>query len=326
MEENKKVPLISVVIPLFNKEKVVLKTLESVTKQTFTDFEVVVINDGSTDRSVGIVSQFISDRESLSDQPNIRLINKPNGGVSSARNRGIQEAKGEYVAFLDADDEWMPDFLYRINELIVKYPMCDVFATLYAYREPDKFYEADIKGFTFDSIDGIVDNYFVMSMLGRPPLWTSSIVVSKRAISSIGGFPAMKMGEDILTWAQLACRYKIAYYRKALSVYNRLPESYETGSYQENALPSPNDDIGCELLRKLCLSYPHVKGLKSYCFLWHKMRFVMLVSSGRKIEAVQEWTRTLPMGFLNLDCYYRLFLNIFSRRYQEKIKMMIGKY
>lgn len=58
MEDNKKTPLISVIIPLFNKEKVVLKTLESVTKQTFTDFEVVVINDGSTDRSMGIVSQF----------------------------------------------------------------------------------------------------------------------------------------------------------------------------------------------------------------------------------------------------------------------------
>lgn len=326
MEDNKKTPLISVIIPLFNKEKVVLKTLESVTKQTFTDFEVVVINDGSTDRSMEIVSQFRSDRDSLSDQPNIRLINKPNGGVSSARNLGIQEAKGEYIAFLDADDEWMPEFLYRINELIMKYPKCDVFATLYAYRETDKFYEADIKGFTFDSIDGIVDNYFVMSMLGRPPLWTSSIAISKRAISSIGGFPAIKMGEDILTWAQLACRYKIAYYRKALSVYNRLPESYETGSYQENTLPSPKDDIGCELLRNLCFSYPHVKGLKSYCFLWHKMRFVMLVSSGRKIEAVQEWTRTLPKGLFNLDCYYRLFLNMLSHRYQEKVKKMVGKY
>ena len=88
--------MFSVVIPLYNKELSIINTIQSVLDQTFQNFEIVVVNDGSTDRSVEMVEQF--------NDPRIRIINKSNGGVSSARNRGIQEAKYELVAFLDADD------------------------------------------------------------------------------------------------------------------------------------------------------------------------------------------------------------------------------
>lgn len=326
METIKKTPLISVIIPLYNKEKVVLKTLQSIVQQSYNDFEVVIVNDGSTDQSVKIISDFLINNNNLSHVSNIRLIHKSNGGVASARNRGIEDAKGQYIAFLDADDEWMPDFLTYINELIVKYPICDVFGALYAYREPSKFYEAEIKGFTFETQDGIIDNYFVMLMKGRPPLCASSIVVSKNAISSVGGFPSIKMGEDILTWAQLACRYKIAYCRKILSVYNRLPENYETGSYQANSLPSPKNDKGGDILEQLNKSHPNIKGLKDFCFLWHKMRFAMPVSSGRRKEALIEYTKTLPKCLYNLDCYYRLSLLFVPLRFQNNIKKIVGKY
>ena len=90
--------MFSVVIPLYNKELSIINTIQSVLDQTFQNFEIVVVNDGSTDRSVEMVEQF--------NDPRIRIINKSNGGVSSARNRGIQEAKYELVAFLDADDFW----------------------------------------------------------------------------------------------------------------------------------------------------------------------------------------------------------------------------
>lgn len=123
METIKKTPLISVIIPLYNKEKVVLKTLQSIVQQSYNDFEVVIVNDGSTDQSVKIISDFLINNNNLSHVSNIRLIHKSNGGVASARNRGIEDAKGQYIAFLDADDEWMPDFLTYINELIVKYPI-----------------------------------------------------------------------------------------------------------------------------------------------------------------------------------------------------------
>jgi Glycosyltransferases involved in cell wall biogenesis len=95
--------MISVVIPLYNKENCIRKTLDSVLAQNYQDFEVVVVDDGSKDGSARIVA-------SMND-PRIKLITQNNGGPSSARNRGIKEAKGDFVAFIDADDIWTSDHL-----------------------------------------------------------------------------------------------------------------------------------------------------------------------------------------------------------------------
>lgn len=325
MEKIEQAPLISVVIPLYNKEKVLLKTLESVRKQTFINYEVVIVNDGSTDRSLEMVSNYFVENDTFSNQSNIRLISQVNSGVSAARNIGIKESKGEYIAFLDADDEWLPDYLSTIYFLLRKYPECDVFGTQYFYKEPEQMYEANIKGFSFASQDGLIDNYFEMAVTGRPPLWTSAVVVHKEALLAVGGFPNIKMGEDLIVWAKLACNYKIAYYKKALSVYTRIPENYSTGAKSANSLLSPKNDVGGEFLFQLAKNHPLVRGLKRYCFLWHKMRFVMLVGDGRKKEAFVEYIKTWPYGLLNLDCYYRLFLNLLPCQFHAVIKQVIGK-
>ena len=100
----------SVIIPLYNKEKYIQNTLQSVLNQTFENFEVIIVDDGSTDdgpEKVGLISDC-----------RIRFIRKENGGVSSARNRGIAEARGEYIAFLDADDEWRPHALKTFYDFL----------------------------------------------------------------------------------------------------------------------------------------------------------------------------------------------------------------
>ena len=99
--------MISIVIPLYNKERAIINTLQSVLAQTYTDCEIIIVDDGSTDNSLNVVHKRISELEN----ERIRVIHKKNGGVSSARNRGIKEAKGEYVALLDGDDLWEPTFL-----------------------------------------------------------------------------------------------------------------------------------------------------------------------------------------------------------------------
>jgi glycosyltransferase involved in cell wall biosynthesis len=110
-------PCISVIIPLYNKEKTIKNTIESVLSQSYTDFELIIVNDGSTDGSAEKVALFHDRR--------IRFIHKENGGVSSARNYGLKEAKGEWVLFLDADDKILPHCLQMLYALAEKYQIGD---------------------------------------------------------------------------------------------------------------------------------------------------------------------------------------------------------
>jgi hypothetical protein len=106
--------LVSVVIPLFNKGSYIVRCLESVASQTFADFEVIVVNDGSTDDGAELAESFADDR--------VRVISQTNRGPGYARNRGVDAARGELVAFLDADDEWLPSYLSESVRLLASKP------------------------------------------------------------------------------------------------------------------------------------------------------------------------------------------------------------
>jgi glycosyltransferase involved in cell wall biosynthesis len=116
MQEDLNKPLISVIIPAYNAEKFIHETLQSVLNQTYTNFEIIVLNDGSTDKTKEIVEKF-----QLSDS-RIKLINKVNTGVSDTRNLGMQKANGKYIALLDADDVWLPDNLEKKISVLEKNP------------------------------------------------------------------------------------------------------------------------------------------------------------------------------------------------------------
>lgn len=111
--------MISVIIPLYNKEPIIERSLQSVISQDYDDFEVVVVNDGSTDRSADIV-------RSIND-PRIRLIEQENGGPSKARNTGTKNARGEWIVFLDADDELLPGALTNFHTKTIEHPNHDMF-------------------------------------------------------------------------------------------------------------------------------------------------------------------------------------------------------
>lgn len=121
---------ISVIIPLYNKEKCIERTVQSVLNQTYKDFELIIVDDGSTDNSLRIVQQLQDNR--------ITIYTKPNGGVSSARNFGIEKAHGEYIIFLDADDIMLPDNLKILIELQKKYNTDIVCGNFYHFRKGQK--------------------------------------------------------------------------------------------------------------------------------------------------------------------------------------------
>lgn len=254
--------MISVVIPLYNKEQSIASTLQTVLNQTYQDFEIVIVDDGSTDHSVGEVTKMTD--------PRIRLIHQENAGVSAARNRGIEEAKGEYIAFLDADDEWKSDYLKTQYELTQKYPECSVFACNYEFKDGQgKVTPTIIRKIPFKGEDGILSNYFEVASCSHPPICSITIMVKKNAIQSIGGFPVgIKSGEDLLTWARLAVNGKIAYAKQAYAVFN--VEGYSI-SEKPKRIPAEQDIVGQEL-KALLKAHPS-KGLRLYNALWHKMKF-----------------------------------------------------
>jgi glycosyltransferase involved in cell wall biosynthesis len=198
--------MLSVIIPLYNKEKSISNTIESVLNQSYRDFELLIVNDGSTDRSINAVEKFKDDR--------IRIINKSNGGVSSARNRGIREAKSEWIAFLDGDDYWEPSFLSTLNELKSRYPDAGMYAGQYAQVDNDK------NIIVLNRFPPIIEGYFdLFSYLFA--VNSSSILVNKNVFDICGYFDEnLTHGEDTDMWIRIGLKFQVCYTNTLISYYN----------------------------------------------------------------------------------------------------------
>ena len=119
----------SVIITVYNKSDVVLRTLDSVASQTFRDFEVIIVDDGSTDDSVDKIREYSETEEWISHSIDLRIITQENGGASAARNKGVTVARGKFVAMLDGDDVWTPHHLEDLRDILEKYPEAKVLST-----------------------------------------------------------------------------------------------------------------------------------------------------------------------------------------------------
>lgn len=250
---------ISIIMPLHNKESSVLSSIASVQAQSFPYWELVVIDDGSTDTGPEKVAALNDER--------IRLIRQTNGGVSAARNRGIAEARCELLTFLDADDTWLPGFLQAIVALARDFREARWFATSYLIRHPrDGEYQARLQGVPAGFQRGVLDDYFSVAAVSDPPVNSSVVSIFRSAIEDIGGFPeGIASGEDLLTWARLAARFPLAYDARALSV-------FEVSGIERR--PDPAQRVAKELA-SLQREFPQRSSLKVYLGLWNRMQAVM---------------------------------------------------
>lgn len=291
--------MISVVIPLYNKRLQVVNTLHTVLVQTWQDFEIVVVDDGSTDGSIDVVKGIKDSR--------IRIFRQANAGVSAARNRGIEEARGDLIAFLDADDEWKADYLSTQMSLVEKYPQCDVFVTNYEFRDSQgTVTPTTIRRLPFFESSGVLTNYFEIASCSNPPLWTSAVFVRKSAILSIGGFPVgVKSGEDLLTWARLATNFRITYCKKSLAIF--CIEGYNI-TEKPKRLPAEDDIVGREL--RLLLKNNRPKHIKAYISHWHKMRSSVYMRLGMKRKSIIEAIKGLYYHPLNYKLYAYIIINL----------------
>lgn len=218
---------ISVVIPLYNKAAHIAEAIESVLNQTVSPREIIVVDDGSTDEGSSIVKRFSG--------KGIRLIVKNNEGVSSARNRGLQEAVGKYVAFLDADDFWLPIHLEKLSDLVGRWPHASIVSTSHYIQRDGQLFLARSSlpsGWT-----GEVDDFFKTFANGLSLVNSSTACVNRQMLIERGGFPVgVTRGEDVVAWARLALGNVAAHAAIPTAVYNQQAEN-RSANLREQELP-----------------------------------------------------------------------------------------
>lgn len=207
-------PFFSIIIPLYNKDMHIYDTLNSVLNQTFTDYEIIIVNDGSTDNSLTEVKKIIDNRLVIYDQEN--------KGVSQARNFAMQNATGDYFAFLDADDIWKPNHLQNLNKLIIEFPNCGMYCANYIFDYGDN-YTVNPKFPTLPiatNWSGIVHDFFNASITFRIAL-TSAVAVPQEVTHTIGLFsPKITSGQDTDFWTRIALEKDVCFTKQQSVLYN----------------------------------------------------------------------------------------------------------
>jgi len=206
--------LVSVIIPLYNKREYIGRTIQSVLDQNISDFEIIIVDDGSVDGSSDVVKSFHDNR--------IQLLRQKNQGVSIARNIGVKKADADFIAFLDADDEWLPNHLGTLLHLRNKYPDAGAFTTAYRIiNARGKIRSARYRAIPAPPFEGLILNYFKSAALGDSPMNSSSIGIPKIVFNEFGGFPeGAWWGEDTDLFGKIALKYPIAFSWEIGAVYH----------------------------------------------------------------------------------------------------------
>ncbi|MFD1771522.1 glycosyltransferase family 2 protein [Sphingobacterium suaedae] len=216
--------MFSVIIPLYNKEISILNTVNSVLEQTFKNFEIIIVNDGSTDNSLNLI-------QTLED-PRIKVIDQLNAGVSMARNRGIKESKFEWITFLDADDLWKSIHLETLKNLIDYHNEDKVFCTSFV-RSNERVKDSN------DTSVFVIDDYF-REAIKESFFWTSVTCIHKSVFGQVGVFPkGISRGEDLDLWQRIGRDYRFIKSNRVTAIYRIDSENKLTTSsfdYKKSAL------------------------------------------------------------------------------------------
>lgn len=207
----------SVIIPLYNKAPYADKAITSVLSQTYTDYELIIVDDGSIDNSAEMAIHAIEGHN------NCQLIKQKNAGVSIARNNGMAVSKGDYLCLLDADDWWEPTFLNEMARLIEEFPDAGIYGTNYTIVNETKHKTRVAKVGVEDGFEkGYINYCQTYAKTQYMPLTSISVAITRHVFVEMGGFPkGIKLGEDFILWIHIALKHKVAFLNKPLAFYNQ---------------------------------------------------------------------------------------------------------
>lgn len=281
-------PFFSVVIPLYNKEPFIGQTLQGLMAQSFADFEIIIINDGSTDAGEAKVLSF--------PDPRIRYYLRENKGVSAARNLGITMAKGNYIAFLDADDYWYPDFLQSMHRNITRFLDQKVFSCAIEIETAKNLVPAE---YSIDRSHPVQIVDFFKASFKETVLWTSATVIHKSVFDHSGMFDTrMRSGEDTDLWIRIGLDYPVVFDWKIMARYGFDPKSLS----RDRSYTTSKIDFS-----KFDALEPNHPDLKKYLDM---NRFALAVKS--KLNGDKKAFRQLEQGIdpANLSAKRRILLQL----------------
>lgn len=191
----------SVIVPCYNTEKTVISTLDSIKNQTYQNFEIIAVNDGSTDNTLNILETY-----KLHNGINLKVINQENKGLGGARNTGIREAQGTYIAFLDADDLWYPEKLFRVMQILSKNPEINIVCHDEDVLKNERILRRNFYG-PFKTYEKLLFKENCLS--------PSAVVVNRKILLDVGLFSedrSIHGVEDYDLWLKLARKGAVFYY------------------------------------------------------------------------------------------------------------------
>ncbi len=278
-------PRFAVVIPVYNKAPYVARALTSVLRQSFADWELVVVDDGSIDGSTEVIARYTDSR--------MRVVRQDNAGVASARNRGVAQTSAPFVAFLDADDWWEPTFLQEMDALIRRHPGAGLYSSRYWIVRRGQRSVAALN-VERDFEEGEVDYFGLYAQTLCMPLCTGSVCVPREVFDKAGGFrPGVRLGEDFLLWAGIALENKTVVINKPLLSYNQDVDVAFRGTHhlyppEEHFLWHLGDleerGKGCASLRQL------LDNMRTYNLMSYLLEPHYCAAARKELEKV-DWAR-----------------------------------
>jgi glycosyltransferase involved in cell wall biosynthesis len=259
--------LISIIIPLYNKELYIKRTLDSVLSQTHTNFECIIV-DSSNDGSTEIVKRY-------SDPRIIHIISPSRIVQSKARNIGIQKSRSEFIAFLDADDEWLPDHLEALFMMWEKFPEAGLFSTPYIKIRDNGVQRTMI----FAEIppppwSGYIHRYFRICSKGDVPVHSSSCAIRKDIFYNIGGFDErysevkkdehVWAGEDHHLWARIALHYPVVFTWDSPIIYHTEASGRICNQLKKQIIPDPLNSYLEDFILSEKVSYELKQDIEAY--------------------------------------------------------------
>ena len=219
----------SIIVPLYNKENFICRTIDSILKQTYDNFELIIVDDGSTDSSVTRLAKY--------NDPRLKVHSQNNAGVSAARNKGIELAVNEWVSFLDADDVWLPFHLEELVKIHNEFPSAKMISSNKTEVSND-----DVDSYSYSSGKNEIKiiNYFLEASQIPSIIWTSSVAVLANVFDDVGGFSDFKRGEDLEMWCRIALKSEVAISKKTTSIYVK-----QTGGLMDSGYFSSELNFKC---------------------------------------------------------------------------------